>query len=130
RRVLRRARPGAAQARLRAARVQARSRARPAGDHLRVRGRGGRADVRRGTVLGALVPEDAVAMRPRLLLTLAALTVVALGVGRPANAGHECDGLDVCVSVTGPWVVVPTGAKTPTYYQLRCPRRGMIVGGL
>jgi hypothetical protein len=69
-------------------------------------------------------------MRPRLLLTLAALTVVALGVGGPANAGHECDGLDVCVSVTGPWVVVPTGAKTPTYYQLRCPRRGMIVGGL
>ena len=69
-------------------------------------------------------------MKPRLLLALAAATVVALGAGASARAGHECDGLDVCVSVTGPWVVVPTGAKTPTYYQLRCPRRGMIVGGL
>ena len=69
-------------------------------------------------------------MRQRLPLALAAATVVALGVGATANAGHECDGLDVCVSVAGPWVVVPTAARTPTYYQLRCPRRNMIVGGL
>lgn len=69
-------------------------------------------------------------MKARLLLAAAAATLVALGVSASASAGHECDGLDVCVSVTGPWVVVPTAATTPTYYQLRCPRRGMIVGGL
>ena len=34
-------------------------------------------------------------MRQRLPLALAAATVVALGVGATANAGHECDGLDV-----------------------------------
>jgi hypothetical protein len=58
------------------------------------------------------------------------VAVAALAAGANAGAGSECNGLDVCVSVTGPWVVVPTAAKTPTYYQLRCPRRNMIVGGL
>jgi hypothetical protein len=57
----------------------------------------------------------------------AALTVVSSAVG-----ARECDGLQVCVSVAGPWVVVPTGdgASRPTVeWQLACPR-GYIVGGL
>ena len=69
-------------------------------------------------------------MRPKLAIALVVAALAALAGGARATAGHECDGLDVCVSVTGPWVVVPAAAKTPTYYELRCPRRGMIVGGI
>jgi hypothetical protein len=46
-----------------------------------------------------------------------------------AQAGTECDGLIVCIPVKGPWVQVPAGA-VPTYYQLSCPGRGQIIGGL
>jgi len=68
---------------------------------------------------------------PALTLGLA---VAALGVGAsPALAAtHECDGLQVCVPVAGPWVVVPTGRSAPlphVEFQLSCPR-GYVVGGL
>ena len=46
-----------------------------------------------------------------------------------AQAGTECDGLIVCIPVKGPWVQVPGGA-VPTYYQLSCPGRGQVIGGL
>ena len=46
-----------------------------------------------------------------------------------AKAGTECDGLIVCIPVKGPWVQVPGGA-VPTYYQLSCPGRGQVIGGL
>ena len=46
-----------------------------------------------------------------------------------ADAGRECDGLIVCIPVAGPWVQVSGGA-TPTYYQLACPGRGQVIGGL
>jgi len=49
-----------------------------------------------------------------------------------AAATNECRGLQVCVPVAGPWVVVPsTGAapRAPVQYQLSCPK-GYIVGGL
>ncbi len=46
-----------------------------------------------------------------------------------ASAGTECDGLIVCIPVKGPWVQVP-GGGVPTYYQLSCPGRGQIIGGL
>ena len=46
-----------------------------------------------------------------------------------AKAGTECDGLIVCIPVKGPWVQVP-GGGTPTYYQLSCPGRGQVIGGL
>lgn len=66
----------------------------------------------------------------RVLLVLA----VAAGAGAlasPATATRECDGLDVCIRVPGPWVAVPapTRAATSVAYQLSCPR-GSIVGGL
>jgi hypothetical protein len=60
-------------------------------------------------------------------------TAAALGLGSAARAGDECDGLDVCIALAGPWVVVPSATVTtggPTYYELRCPRRNMVVAGL
>ena len=68
-------------------------------------------------------------MKRRLLLLLLLATAVS-GVGpSTADAGTECDGLVVCIPVTGPWVQV-LGGGTPTYYQLTCPGRGQTIGGL
>jgi hypothetical protein len=63
-----------------------------------------------------------------------AAAVLVLGVA-PAPARpqtRECSGLQVCVPVAGPWVVVPTGggsARRTVQFQLTCPRR-YVVGGL
>jgi hypothetical protein len=68
----------------------------------------------------------------RALLLVAAVAAL-LGVGAdPAEATNECRGLQVCVRVAGPWVVVPTSRATPrprVEFQLSCPR-GFVVGGL
>jgi hypothetical protein len=65
----------------------------------------------------------------RGLLVLLLLAAVS-GIGpSTAAAGTECDGLVVCIPVTGPWVQV-LGGGTPTYYQLACPGRGQVIGGL
>ncbi len=70
----------------------------------------------------------------RWAIAAAVVLAAALALVATAGAGRECDGLDVCISVTGPWVVVPapaaSGPRTPTYYELRCPRRNQVVGGL
>jgi hypothetical protein len=66
------------------------------------------------------------------VLVLVALAAAALTVPGEALATNECDGLDVCISVPGPWVAVPgspTGRLRTVEYQLSCPR-GSIVGGL
>jgi hypothetical protein len=66
------------------------------------------------------------------LLIIAALSAVLTAGSGPAQAADECDGLMVCVPVSGPWVVVPTSRTVPrptVEYQLTCPR-GYIVGGL
>jgi len=67
---------------------------------------------------------------------LALLALLASGVvgaaAQPANATNECRGLQVCVRVAGPWVVVPAARTVPrakVEYQLSCPR-GFMVGGL
>lgn len=57
-----------------------------------------------------------------------ALALAALAPA-DARAGTECDGLVVCIPVKGPWVQVQ-GGGTPTYYQLSCPGRGQVIGGL
>ena len=62
----------------------------------------------------------------RLLVVALALAAFAPAA---AKAGTECDGLIVCIPVQGPWVQVP-GGGTPTYYQLSCPGRGQVIGGL
>jgi hypothetical protein len=67
---------------------------------------------------------------PRLVLA-GGLAAAALTVAAPASATNECRGLDVCVAVAGPWVVVPGAPALPrvkTQYQLSCPR-GFVVGG-
>ncbi len=67
------------------------------------------------------------------LLPAAAVAAATLALGAsPAGATNECHGLQVCVRVAGPWVVVPASLGTPRSrvdYQLSCPR-GFVVGGL
>lgn len=65
----------------------------------------------------------------RAVLALVVVAVVAGFGPSAASAGTECDGLVVCIPVKGPWVQVP-GGGTPTYYQLSCPGRGQVIGGL
>ena len=69
----------------------------------------------------------------RLLLggALLAAAVAAAGAA-PAGATNECRGLQVCVRVAGPWVVVPATSASPrprVDFQLSCPR-GFVIGGL
>jgi hypothetical protein len=70
-------------------------------------------------------------VRRALLLCGVAAAALVVGAG-PAAATNECKGLQVCVRVAGPWVVVPAqlgSARTGVQFQLSCPR-GFIVGGL
>jgi hypothetical protein len=70
-------------------------------------------------------------------LAAACATVLALIAAGPtavpgaSAATRECNGLQICVPIAGPWVVVPTGGAPRAHveYQLDCPR-GYIVGGL
>ena len=66
-------------------------------------------------------------------LIVAALAAVACAVlPGAAAATNECRGLQVCVPVAGPWVVVPTAQTLPrphVEFQLACPK-GYIVAGL
>jgi hypothetical protein len=68
----------------------------------------------------------------RLLVVLCACAAVAAaGAGRAA-ATNECRGLQVCVPIAGPWVLVPSTARVPrqqAQFQLACPK-GMVAGGL
>ena len=67
----------------------------------------------------------------RVVCSLGAVVAAALVAAAPGGAANECDGLQVCVSVPGPWVVVPVSTssnRTPVEFQLTCPR-GHIVGG-
>jgi hypothetical protein len=68
----------------------------------------------------------------RVLIVASALTsALALGVGT-AGATNECRGLNPCVPIAGPWVIVPVGNSVPrpeVQYVLSCPK-GYIVGGL
>ena len=66
------------------------------------------------------------------LLVLGGLVAALAVAAVPAGAANECDGLMVCVPISGPWVVVPTAggtARPRVEYQLTCPR-GHVVGGL
>jgi hypothetical protein len=70
----------------------------------------------------------------RVVRVLWALVVVgaALAVAAPAGAADECEGLMVCVSVPGPWVVVPASGSVPrerVEFQVTCPRNH-VAGGL
>jgi hypothetical protein len=69
--------------------------------------------------------EAPVRARFALALSVAGLSLVALSAGS-ALAADECDGLRVCLPVTGPWVVVPSGGVD---YELACPLAGYVVAG-
>jgi hypothetical protein len=67
------------------------------------------------------------------VLLVALIAGMALAVAAPrAGATNECDGLQICVSVPGPWVVVPSetgSSRERVDYQLDCPK-GHVVAGL
>jgi hypothetical protein len=72
-----------------------------------------------------------VSLRPWLAAGAAAV-VAGLVAAVPAVGAKECDGLQVCVPVAGPWVVVPASRGVPrpkVEYQLSCPRNH-VAGGL
>jgi hypothetical protein len=68
----------------------------------------------------------------RTVLILSALAAsLTFGVGT-ASATNECRGLNPCVPIAGPWVMVPVANSIPrpqVQFVLSCPR-GYVVGGL
>lgn len=66
-------------------------------------------------------------MRVALAALVAALAGVAAFVPA-AGATNECHGIQACIRVAGPWVVVPARGKA--VYLLTCPGGRSIVGGL
>ena len=65
-------------------------------------------------------------------LLVAVAAAAALAVVPTAGATNECRGLNPCVPISGPWVVVPTARSVPrpqAQYQLTCPR-GFVVAGI
>jgi hypothetical protein len=62
----------------------------------------------------------------RRLLLLAAVAVACGVAASPAGATNECRGLQVCVPITGPWVLAAPGQVE---FEMSCPKR-FIVGGL
>ena len=66
-------------------------------------------------------------MKTRALASVAllVLAVLALSAGT-ARAADECKGLQTCVPVEGPWVVVSTAGAE---WELKCPLPRYIVGG-
>lgn len=71
--------------------------------------------------------------RRRVVLAALLALAVALGVGTTsAAAADECVGLQVCLPLEGPWVVVPAaapGVAARADWILTCPRQGYIVAG-
>jgi hypothetical protein len=64
--------------------------------------------------------------------TLSVAAVAALALALPAGAANECAGLQVCVPIAGPWVVVSASTAVPrsrVEWQMTCPR-GHVAGGL
>lgn len=71
-------------------------------------------------------------MSARWLVLGGAVAAAALALAPTAGATGECRGLNPCVPVAGPWVVVPAGKSVPqqaVQWQLTCPR-GYVVAGL
>jgi hypothetical protein len=67
----------------------------------------------------------------RLLVLAAVVAGFAVAAPAPAFATDECRGLQQCVSVHGPWVVIPTGSSVPrprVEWRLLCPRRYVAAG--
>jgi hypothetical protein len=68
----------------------------------------------------------------RALLAAPLVGAVALALPLGASATNQCKGLDVCITVPGPWVAVPAanaGSASTALYQVTCPKRS-VAGGL
>ena len=63
-----------------------------------------------------------------LAAALVAAAAVAGTFAAPSGATNECRGIQACIRVPGPWVVVP--ARGTASYLLTCPQGRSIVGGL
>lgn len=66
-------------------------------------------------------------MKAALLALLAALAVAA-AFAPVGSATDECHGIQSCIRVPGPWVIVP--ARGTADYLLTCPNGRSVVGGL
>jgi hypothetical protein len=67
----------------------------------------------------------------RVLVLALALAAFA-STAAPAGATNECRGLQICVKVRGPWVVVPAElgvSRAGAQFQLSCPK-GYIAAGI
>jgi hypothetical protein len=62
------------------------------------------------------------------LAALVGALAVAAGFAPVGGATNECHGIQACIRVVGPWVVVP--AKGKTVYLLTCPGGRSVVAGL
>ena len=67
-------------------------------------------------------------MRLRVLLVCVAAALTAGAMAPTGKATAECRGIKDCVSVPGPWVIVP--AHSEATYLLQCPGLKGLVGGL
>jgi hypothetical protein len=72
-----------------------------------------------------VVQEDAV---KAFGLAFVAALAIAAATAPAGGATNECRGIQQCIRVPGPWVVVP--AHGTAAYLLTCPRGRSIVGGL
>jgi hypothetical protein len=64
-------------------------------------------------------------------VALASLIVALAGAAAfapPGGATNECHGIQACIRVVGPWVIVP--ARSTATYLLTCPGGRSVVGGL
>ena len=72
-------------------------------------------------------------LRSRGVVIVVATALAALAGAGGASAANECKGLQTCLPITGPWVVIPAparGAASTTVWEMRCPLRGYIVAGI
>ena len=65
-------------------------------------------------------------MRVALVSLVAALACSA-ALAPAGGATNECRGIQACIRVVGPWVIVP--ARGSTSYLLSCPGGRSVVGG-
>ena len=72
-------------------------------------------------------------MKLKIAVVTAAVGAALLGGAGAARAANECKGLQTCLPITGPWVVIPAparGAASTAVWEMRCPLRGYIVAGI
>jgi hypothetical protein len=67
-------------------------------------------------------------VRQAMSVLVSAIAIVAAPAAPAQAATNECRGLQTCIRVPGPWVLVPAHGRAE--YLLTCPRGRSVVGGL